>query len=78
MASKTSWYAASELFEDAIETGKKEMRREVARVRRRIVRETRKELEELHEEFGEKLMEGMRGKVAEMVEVEVERRLTEG
>ena len=70
--------AASELFEDAIETGKKEMRREVARVRRRIVRETRKELEDLHEEFGEKLMEGMRAKVEEMVEVEVEKRMDRG
>ena len=45
---------------------------------RRIVRiETRKELEELHEEFGEKLMEGMRAKVEEMVEVEVEKRKVE-
>ena len=29
-------------------------------MRRHLVRETRKELEDLHEEFGEKLLDGMR------------------
>ena len=35
---------ASDLFEEAIESGKKDIRREIAQVKRKLVRETRKEL----------------------------------
>ena len=46
---------ASDLFEEAIESGKKDIRREIAQVKRKLVRETRKELAGMHGEFLEAL-----------------------
>ena len=37
----------SGVFEDAIENGKKDMQRDIAQIKRRLVRETRAEMEEL-------------------------------
>ena len=65
-----------DLFEDAIDEAKKDVRREVSKVKRRLIRETREEMENLHEQFGEKIAESMRVQIAEMVEAEVARRIT--
>ena len=67
-----------ELFEDAIEEAKRDVQREVSRVKRRLVRETRAELEKVHAEFGDKMAEAMEAKIAEMVDAEIDRRLTDG
>ena len=63
----------AELFEDAVEDGKKDMRREINRVKRQLVRETRAELESVADEFGEVVIDSMRGNVQAMVAAEVER-----
>ena len=65
----------SDLFEDAIDDAKRDVRREVARVKRRLVREAREELEAMHEQFGDKLIEAMEPKIAGLVEAEVAKRL---
>ena len=62
-------------FEDAIDDGKKHMRHEISSAKRRLVREARADLEKLHAEFGEKIIEAMRGKVETMIALEVERRI---
>ena len=64
----------SDLFEDAIEDGKKDMRREVAKVKRRLVRETREELEQVCEEFGERVIDAMKLQIAKMVKEEFDAR----
>ena len=69
---------ASELFDEAIEAAKTDVRREVRTVKRRLVRETRAELEAMHEQFGDKLLDAMEPKIAAMVEAEVARRMTDG
>ena len=65
----------SEIFEDAIDDAKKDVRREVGRVKRRLVRETREELEAMHKQFGDKLIEAMEPKIVELVEAAVAKRL---
>ena len=67
-----------DLFEDAIADAKKDVRREVAKVKRRLVRETREELDTLHAEFGEKVAEAMHDKIQTMVKAEIERRIGHG
>ena len=61
----------SELFEDAIDDAKKDVRREVTRMKRKLVRETRQELETMHDQF----LDALRPTIAELVEAEVSRRL---
>ena len=63
----------SDLFEDAIDDAKKDVRREVNKVRRRLIRETREEMESLHEQFVDKMAEAMESKIKELVEAEVAR-----
>ena len=63
----------SDLFEDAIADAKKDVRREVSKVKRRLVRETRQEMEALHSQFVDKMAEAMEEKLAEMVKAEVSR-----
>ena len=67
-----------DLFEDAIDEAKKDVRREVSKVKRKLIRETREEMENLHEQFGEKIAESMRVQIAEMVEAEVSKRMADG
>ena len=62
-----------ELFEDAIDEAKKDVRREVAKVKRHLIRETRREMEALHLQFVDKMAEAMEGKLKAMVEAEVSR-----
>ena len=68
----------SGVFEDAIDDGKKDMRREIAHIKHRLVRETRAEMEELFEEFGEKVTDAMQDKVAAMVEAALDKRSGKG
>ena len=63
----------SDLFEDFTDDAKKDIRREIARVKRRLLREARVELEELYEDFGDKMVEAMKPQIAELVEAEVAR-----
>ena len=67
----------SDLFEGAIEDAKKDVRLEISKVKRRLIRETRKEMERVHAEFGEKMAETMEAKLQSMVEAEVDRRMVE-
>ena len=60
-------------FEDAIDNAKKDVRREVNQVKRRILRETRQEMQKLHEEFGDTVAEAMEARIAAMVKAEVEK-----
>ena len=64
----------SELFEDSMEDAKKDMRHEMSRAKRKIVREARRDLELLQEEFGGKLTDAMRPVLEEVVEAEFSRR----
>ena len=68
----------SEIFEDAIDDGKKDVRREINRVKRKILRETREEMDNLFEEFGDKFVEGMKPQIEEMVRNEIEKHGKEG
>ena len=61
----------ADLFEDTIDDAKKDIRREMNQAKRRLVREARAELATLHEEFGDKLIEGMRPKISAMVAEEL-------
>ena len=63
----------SDLFEDAIDKAKKEVRYEVRLVKRKMMREVRDDLKDLHAQFGDKIAAAMEAKIAEMVEAEVER-----
>ena len=67
-----------DLFEDAIDDAKKDVRREVAQVKRKLMRETREEMEALHEQFSDKMVEAMKPAIAKLVDIEVERRLEGG
>ena len=67
----------SDLFEGEIDNAKKAVRREVSKVKRNLLRETREELQELQAQFGDKLADAMKEQIARMVEVEVDRRIAE-
>ena len=64
-----------DLFEDAIDDAKKDVRREVAKVKRRLIRETRQEMEKVHAEFGDRMADAMEAKIQGMVEAEVAKRM---
>ena len=64
----------SDLLEDVIDEAKKDIRREVAKVKRRLIRETREEMEQLSEDFGEKMIEAMRPQIRKMVAEEFDAR----
>ena len=66
----------NDLFEDKIDKDLRDVTRQVARVKRRLIRETREEMEQLSGEFGEKMIEAMRGEIKAMVAVEIERMAT--
>ena len=59
-----------DLFEDAIDDAKKDVRKEVYRVKRRLVRETRQEMEALHDQFVDKMAEAMEVKIKELVKLD--------
>ena len=65
----------SELFEDAIDDGKKSVQREVGRVKKKILRETKEEIEALHEEFGDTLTNALMEKLEPRIEAMVEEAL---
>ena len=50
----------SDLFEGEIDNAKKAVRREVSKVKRNLLRETREELQELQAQFGDKLADAMK------------------
>ena len=66
-----------DLIDDLVDDAKKDIRREISQAKRKMVREARKEMQNLHEQFGDKVAEAMQAKIAWMVEAEVERRMAE-
>ena len=65
----------SDLFEGEIDNAKKAVRREVSKVKRQLLRETREELQELQAQFGDKLADAMKEQIERLVELEVIRQL---
>ena len=64
--------AAREAIKEAQDKGFMDCKT-IARVKRRLLREARVELEELYEDFGDKMVEAMKPQIAELVEAEVAR-----
>ena len=65
----------TDLIDDALEDGKKAFRKEASQVKRRLIRETREDMENLSEQFGEKMADAMEEKIAGLVKAEVVRQL---
>ena len=65
----------ADLFEDKIDSAKKDIQREVLKTKRRLLREARKDLEQFQAQFGQKLIATLKPQIAEMVEAEVTKRL---
>ena len=65
----------SDLFEGEIDNAKKAVRREVSQMKRKLLRETREEIQELQAQFGDKLADAMKVHISELVEAEVKRQL---
>ena len=68
----------ADLFEDETVQAKKDVRREAVRIARAEVRKARRDLIDLQEKFGEKLMGQMQTKISQMVEAEVSLRMDNG
>ena len=56
------------MVEDSIGDAKKELRRELSKAKRRLLREARHDLKKMQAEFGETLAEAMRDTISDMVE----------
>ena len=65
----------SDLFEGEIDNAKKAVRREVSKMKRKLLRETREEIQELQNQFGDKLADAMKEQIERLVELEVIRQL---
>ena len=65
----------ADLFEDETVQAKKDVRREAVRAARAEVRKAKRDLVELQETFGEKLLEQLQTEIGEMVEAEVSLRM---
>ena len=65
----------SELFEDAVDKGKRDVQRQVAKVKKRMMREVREDLESLEGQFTDKMAKAMESRLKELVAAEVDRRM---
>ena len=65
----------ADLFEDRIDSAKKEIQREVLKTKRRLLREARKDLEQFQSKFGHRLIDTLRPQIEEMVKREIDRQL---
>ena len=66
----------SDIFEDAIDQGKKDVGRHVAKVKRRMMREVREDLESLEDQFSDKMAMAMEAKISELVAAEVAKQVS--
>ena len=55
----------SDLFEGEIDNAKKAVRREVSKMKRKLLREAREDLQDLQAQFGDKLADAMKEQIAE-------------
>ena len=67
----------ADVFEEETAGAYKAVRREAVRAARAEVRKAKRDLIDLQEKFGEKLMGQMQTKISQMVEAEVVRRMAE-
>ena len=66
----------SELFEDAVDKGKRDVLRQVTKVKRRMMREVREDLESLEGQFTDKMAKAMESRLKELVAVEVAKQVS--
>ena len=67
----------ADLFEDETAQAKKDVRREAVRAARAEVRKAKRDLIDLQEKFGEKLLNQLQSMISGMVEAEVSLRMAE-
>ena len=65
----------TDLFEDTIDDAKKQIRNDLSKAKRRMMREARMDMQNLQDEFGDKLIEALRPTIDLIVEEEVQIRL---
>ena len=66
----------SELFEDAVDKGKRDVQRQVTKVKKRMMREVREDLESLEVQFTDKMAKAMESKIQELVAIEVAKQVS--